>query len=228
MPGCEAIRSSADEPLKPHLAAIFDEPVIITVGNLRQVKGQWHLLRAFMMVKQQVKNCRLVILGDGPLRGYLQRMAEDYGIDKDVFQLGWQANPFPFVQKSTVFAMSSISESMTMSLIEAMVCGTPVVSTDCIAGPREILAPGSSPQISKTEPEFAPFGVLTPPVGDRMNGSHEPLDESEIVLAHAIKRMLLEPALQKKYTKIGHERARDFDIGPIGSAYRELLMGDRP
>lgn len=116
-------------------------PLILAVGRLTAVKDFPTLLRAFAVL-QQKRKARLVILGEGTERDKLQSLAESLGIAADVIMPGFVENPFAVMRKASVFVMSSRREGLPGALIEAMACGTPVVSTDCPSGPAEILENG--------------------------------------------------------------------------------------
>ncbi len=92
-----------NEPLEPEHKNIFKHPTIINIGRLCEQKGQWYLIRAFKEAKKTKKDLKLVILGEGELRGYLERLVKDLNLENDVFLLGWQENPFKFLAKSKVF-----------------------------------------------------------------------------------------------------------------------------
>ena len=85
---------------------------------------------------------RLVILGEGRERDALAGLVRELGIGHAVALPGFVANPFAWMARARVFAVSSIYEGLSMVLVEAMACGTPVVSTDCPHGPREVLEDG--------------------------------------------------------------------------------------
>lgn len=116
-------------------------PVVLTAGRLAADKDQPTLLRAFAAVRK-TRPARLMVLGDGPDRGRLAALARELGIQDDVDFRGFQSNPFAWMARAQVFALSSVFEGLPAALIEAMACGTPVVSTDCPSGPREILEGG--------------------------------------------------------------------------------------
>ena len=116
-------------------------PVILSVGRLVPVKEHARLLKAFAQVLQS-RPVRLVILGEGLERRNLAELTEQLGITQHVDMPGFHANPFAYMSKANVFALSSKYEGLPTVLIEAMACGTPVVSTDCPSGPREILEDG--------------------------------------------------------------------------------------
>lgn len=116
-------------------------PVVLTAGRLAADKDQPTLLRAFAAVRK-TRPARLMVLGDGPDRGRLAALARELGIHDDVDFRGFQSNPFAWMARAQVFALSSVFEGLPAVLIEAMACGTPVVSTDCPSGPREILEGG--------------------------------------------------------------------------------------
>ena len=118
-----------------------ETPIILAVGRLVPLKHHTMLLRAFARVVSS-RPARLVILGEGPERGNLLRLAEQLGIAELVDLPGFQANPFAYMSKSKLMAHSSVYEGSPNVLVEAMACGTPVVSTDCDHGPREILEGG--------------------------------------------------------------------------------------
>lgn len=117
-------------------------PVIIAVGRLVPQKDFPTLLKAFALSARS-RPMRLIILGEGPLKKDLEKEAEDLGIKDVVDFAGYNINPLPMVKKSRLFVMSSIFEGFGNVLVEALACGTPIVSTDCNYGPSEILDGGA-------------------------------------------------------------------------------------
>ena len=123
-----------------HLADI-KRPVILAVGRLTLQKDYPTLLRAMALLRKNVQ-ASLVILGEGELRPELERLAIELGISDQVIMPGFAQNPYAWMRQADVLAMSSAWEGLPTVLIEAMACGTPVVSTDCPSGPKEILEGG--------------------------------------------------------------------------------------
>jgi glycosyltransferase involved in cell wall biosynthesis len=135
-----------------HAWFVPDGPaVILAVGRLTAAKDYPTLLRAFSIVGQKLP-VRLLILGDGKERAHLESMARQLGLTENVQMPGFVENPLAYMARARLLVLSSKWEGFGIVLVEALACGTPVVSTDCKSGPREILGNGR-------------FGRLVP-VGD--------------------------------------------------------------
>jgi glycosyltransferase involved in cell wall biosynthesis len=126
--------------------------VVLSVCRLSEEKGLPLLLQAFATLHAQRPHTRLVLAGDGPLRKPLQRQVQALGLQAVVALPGRIEAPRHWMQRAAVFALASSYEGFGNVLVEALSCGTAVVSTDCPVGPREILDGGR-------------FGALVP-VGD--------------------------------------------------------------
>ncbi len=137
----DGIRARATHrPDHPWFAA-GQPPVVIGVGRLTAQKDFGTLLRAFAQVRAH-RAARLVILGEGEDEAALVRQAAALGIAEDVAIPGFQSNPYAWMASSALYVMSSAWEGLPGVLLEAMACGTPIVSTDCRTGPGEILEAG--------------------------------------------------------------------------------------
>ena len=116
-------------------------PLILSAGEFCRRKGFDTLLRAFARVRAQ-RPCRLLILGRGGAREALLQQAVGLGVADDFALPGFISEPYGYMAHADLFAFSSRWEGLGFVLIEALAVGTPVVSTDCPSGPREILADG--------------------------------------------------------------------------------------
>jgi glycosyltransferase involved in cell wall biosynthesis len=116
-------------------------PVILSVGRLTPAKDFTTLIRAFAHLNQR-HLARLLILGEGEERTKLESLVRTLNLDQQVSLPGFVDNPLPYMKQASVFALSSCFEGMPNALLQAMACGTAVVSTDCPSGPREILESG--------------------------------------------------------------------------------------
>ena len=135
------IMTQAEEPLNHPWFAPGEPPVVLGVGRLTDQKDFSTLIHAFARLCK-MRQARLIILGEGELRPQLEALVAELGIREDVALPGFAANPFAYMRRAAVFGLSSLWEGLPTVLIEAMACGTPVVSTDCPSGPREILEDG--------------------------------------------------------------------------------------
>lgn len=131
----------ANAPLDHPWFAPGEPPVVLGVGRLTAQKDFDVLIRAFASVRN-MRPARLMILGEGELRPELEALVRQLGIGADVALPGFQANPLAYMRRAALFVLSSRFEGLPTVLVEAMACGTPVVSTDCPSGPAEILEGG--------------------------------------------------------------------------------------
>ena len=99
------------------------------------------MLKAFALVRRETP-CRLVILGQGPLREELEGLAQQLGIENAVLFAGFVLNPFPWISRARVLVSASRWEGFNNVLLQALACGTAVVATDCPHGARELLENG--------------------------------------------------------------------------------------
>ncbi|WP_116083511.1 glycosyltransferase [Tropicimonas sp. IMCC34011] len=136
-------------------------PVIVCVARLVEQKGIDTLVSAMALVNKRRK-VRLIILGEGDLRGKFERQASDLRVDDLVDFHGHLDNPFKFMRKADLFVLSSNYEGFANVVAEALACGCPVVSTDAPSGPREILSDGD-------------FGTIVP--------VRQPVELSKAILA---------------------------------------------
>jgi glycosyltransferase involved in cell wall biosynthesis len=114
-------------------------PLLVSVGRLSRIKDQMTMVRALALLPS---DCRLVIFGEGKQRGALEGLAQRLGVAARVALPGHSPNPFAHVARADLFVLSSRFEGFGNALLEALIVGTPVVSTDCPTGPREILGGG--------------------------------------------------------------------------------------
>ncbi|MBW3617027.1 MAG: glycosyltransferase [Proteobacteria bacterium] len=166
---------------------------LLAVGALKEPKAFDVLVRALAQAQSKV-DARLLILGEGALRSQLELEAQRLGVTERVRFPGFRKNPFPFFQRADLFVLSSRWEGFGNVIVEALACGTPVVSTDCMSGPAEILQHGR-------------YGALVP-VGD-----------SPALARAMVKALRTEPdrdALKR--------RAADFSPAIAAEKYLELLF----
>lgn len=168
-------------------------PILLAAGRLARAKDFPTLLRAFRRVSRN-RDVRLMILGEGNWRGRLEKMIRKLGLQEKVSLPGWVSNPYAFMSRASLFVLSSKLEGLPTVLIEAMACGCPCVSTNCPAGPSEILDNGR-------------FGPLVP-VGD------------DSALAAAMERILDSPP--EKDTLLA--RAREFSFDVSIDNYERLIL----
>ncbi|MCJ7499376.1 glycosyltransferase [bacterium] len=135
-------------------------PVIISVGRLHFQKNYPLLIESFELVRRHMR-CRLMIVGDGDEREDLEARARSSVYSDDIHLTGHQNNPFALVKRSSVFVLSSLYEGLPTVLIEALAVGTPVVSTDCMSGPAEILDHGRyGPIVPMGDPEALSRAIM--------------------------------------------------------------------
>jgi glycosyltransferase involved in cell wall biosynthesis len=188
-----AILKRAEEPVDHPWFAMKNAPIIIGVGRLTLTKSFHVLVDAFAKIRAR-KCCRLVILGEGDAREPLQSQVESLGIESEVWMPGFVDNPFKYVARSDVFVLSSTDEPFGNVIVEALAVGTPVVSTRCSGGPKEILENGR-------------WGDLVP-VGDSS------------AMAIAIERNLDTPLRRANDLKL---YAQAFDYRMVAKEYMAVL-----
>lgn len=137
----DGLLRQALQPLNHPWFARGEPPVVLAVGRLTEAKNYPLLIKAFARLRSQ-RACRLLILGEGAQRRYLEDLALKLGVSAHVSMPGFERNPFPYMSRAAVFVLSSSWEGLPAALIQAMACGCRVVSTDCPSGPREILENG--------------------------------------------------------------------------------------
>lgn len=118
-----------------------ERPLILSVGELCTRKDFETLLRAFARVRAE-RPCRLMILGRGSARERLLGLARTLGVADDFALPGFVPQPYAYMAHADLLAFSSRWEGLPFVPVEALAVGTPVVSTDCPSGPREILKEG--------------------------------------------------------------------------------------
>lgn len=183
----------------------------VTVGTLYHVKNQELLIRAFSRIERD--NIQLLVIGDGELRNHLETLVTHLGISHKVKFIGFSDNPYKYVKKSDVFVLSSNNEGLPNVIIEALACECPVVSTDCISGPREILAPSTSINYQLNDTiELGEFGILVPV-------------KNEKLLAKACDRLVEDTALFKDYKGKTLQRALFFDANISIKNYIQNIHG---
>jgi glycosyltransferase involved in cell wall biosynthesis len=170
-------------------------PVIVAAGRLAPQKDFPTLLRAFARLHARGLPHRLMILGGGDAasRAGLRDLAEQLGIAQSFCLQGHVAPIEPWLAHAALFVLSSRFEGLPGVLIEALACGTPVVSCDCPSGPREILLDGR-------------IGALVP-VGD------------DAALASVMEATLANPG--NPQSRI--DRAADFSIATARGRYLDLI-----
>ena len=109
---------------------------IVHVGSFKTQKDHETLLRSYAKTKRTLP---LLLLGEGALLEETKTLSNSLGLEKDVYFLGFQKNPYPYIKNAKFMVLSSLFEGFGRVIAEALALKTPVISTDCPSGPSELL-----------------------------------------------------------------------------------------
>ena len=175
-----------------------DRPrILIGVGRDDPIKGFWHLIKAFYLVQKEIPQMRLIIMGDGSFE-QAKSLVSELQLEQKVYFPGVRKNPYKYLAASEMFLLSSYTEGFPNVLVEAMILGRPLISTDCRPGPAEILDHGK-------------YGILVPDMGDTEDYSGDTISEKETCFAEKIIEVLKDSERQKELSELERKRAGEFD-----------------
>ena len=193
-----------------------DKKYIVWAGRMVKRKRTLELLEAFHNISSLHTNVELLFLGTGEEMESLENRTKALNITERVHFLGHQDNPYPYIAHSDIMVLASDKEGLPNIIIESIAVGTPVISSDCVSGPREILHPDTDLNIQlKDKLEYGAYGILYP-VGNVK------------LLTEALRCMVEDDSLREHYTKVGLERSKMYDAQKISDIYRQSFPTSTP
>lgn len=188
----DVIAQKSAEPITAEIA--HDSPVVAAAGRLAGVKN-YPLLIGAVAELRSVTPVHAWILGEGPERAGLESMAGEHGVGALVRFLGFQPNPWSYIARADVFALTSSYEGFGNVLIEAMACGTPVIATRSV-GTVEIIEDGVN-------------GLL--------------VESSPAAVAEAIARLLGDGDLRARLIARAREDVQHYALPRVAARYEQLF-----
>lgn len=172
---------------------------VATVGSLVKSKGHRYLIQALEILNfRDGLDVDAYFIGDGRLKSELLTEVEHRNLHDRVHFLGFKANPHKYVRNCDVFVLPALWEGFGNVIVEAMVCGTPVISTNCESGPKEIITHNHD-------------GLLVEP-------------RSVERLAESIRRLLTDSELCSTLSRNALKRVQDFDSRKIVKQYENHIL----
>ncbi|MBK1718868.1 glycosyltransferase [Thiocystis violacea] len=174
-----------------------DRPCLCVAARLSPEKDLGLLLSAFRRLQDRYP-ASLIVVGDGPDRGALERQVAEWDLNDRVLFVGHRENVYPYIRRADLYVHTCQFEGFGYTMLEAMACGTPVVATDCPHGPREVLGNGR-------------YGLLVP------------MDDAES-LASAIAGLLADRGRRQSFVALGLERSEQLSIERMARGYEAVFM----
>jgi glycosyltransferase involved in cell wall biosynthesis len=185
---------------EPHRAFFDSGRVLINVGRYYPVKNQGALIEVFAALRESFPDLKLCLIGKGPLENEILAALEKHQVKEHTLLPGFQKNPYAYLSCSSIYVMTSLFEGFPNAMVEAMLCGLPVVAYDCKSGPQEILE-------------------------DRF-GKIVPLNDKNSLKA-AIFTLLTNSTQYNYYKNAGSERARRFSVNSFITRFLKMINDNK-
>lgn len=191
----EVIRKSSEE-LVEDIDFKSDEINIISVAKLMKVKGYDRLVKVQRKLRDDGFKTHVYIVGKGEELSHLEKMIEENNIRDTWTFIGFKSNPYKYVRNADLYVCSSRKEGFSTAVTEALIVGTPVVSTNC-SGAKELLGYNDE------------YGIVT--------------ENNEKALYGGIKKMISDKCLFNYYKKQAKVRGNKFSTDETVKAVEEML-----
>jgi glycosyltransferase involved in cell wall biosynthesis len=182
---------------------------IINIGSFDTKKDQKLIIKAFKNLNPG--EFHLTFIGGGKLEHSLKDEVNQLNLNTSIEFKGVVKNVKDYLLDNDCFVLSSKTEGFPNVLLEAASVGLPIISTNCLSGPLELLNENEEVAIAKGEFFKAKYGIL-------IN------IEDEIALTKALIYFKEQPEERKKYSKLGFERAQDFSLPNIYSQFKDFII----
>lgn len=193
---------------------LADHRCIVNVGRLAKVKCQVSLIKAFEILQKKVPDAGLVIVGgNGNYVEEVRKAAKDSPVSEHIFMAGNRDNPHNIMSKCYLYALSSETEGFPNALIEAMASGLPVVSSDCMTGPGEILRKEICDKKAE-DVTVSDYGILTPLI-----------EGNEGKYASALELLMVDNEMYNSMKKAAGLRALMFSPEEAIKDFMEIIGG---
>ena len=183
----------------------YGNKVIVTIGRMDVIKTQERIIRAFSCVNKDIKDARLIIIGDGKQMGFLKQVRNSLGLNDSVFLPGTESDIGFYLKNARAFILASQVEGFPNVIAEAMAYGVPIITTDSPGGCGEIVGK----ERSSNELQLCKYGMLTPYIkGNAIIG--EEISREEKILGEAMSKIIQDNDLYRKYADMSLKRANDY------------------
>ena len=192
------IEHSKEKIANSKLLEVFqkNEPALIVIGRLDKNKNFSLALEALKILKERNVLCNLIVLGFETEDVDLHKLANSLGIEKQVYFLGYQQNPFPFLRRSKLLLFTSFSEGFGMVVAEAMALGIPFVTTPVSGASEELANNGSCGLVS---------------------------DWNAQEYADKIEKLLTDKALYQTMSKNCKEHIKNYSVENFTNSFKKML-----
>lgn len=209
------------EPIAEQFTPFFEKgkQIIVSMSREDDVKGFWHLIKAFSLIHKELPDTRLMIIGEGTFKEY-KKLAADLGIEAEVLFTGVQSNPFNLLKEASLYILTSNTEGFPNALVEAMATGVPALSVNCKTGPAEILVEEYHKAENQQEVYEGEYGMLLPVLKPEKNLQVDEVEDEETVIAQIAVKVLTNQEKQKEMSQKAKKRSEMFSL----ERYTEQIM----
>ena len=200
---------------------LFKNDVILFLGRMSAQKAPWHLIKAFSLLENIDNKIKLVLIGDGDnaITNYLKELINKLNIEKNVVFLGRKSNPYQYLKRAKILALSSYYEGTPNVIVEAIATETPIVSSNCTDGIIELMSQNENEKIENCI--YTESGIITPNFfkGSLSIPTDELITQEEIIFSKALQTILIQSIYKEKLIKNKINLLSKFNLKLVSNEY---------